>query len=153
MTKLLRIAAGFMTVCSLVPGSAWAQTTINGRVWDQWDHDHKVLYLMGFYDGFKAHGLVFNQAEHDHPLREPFSTPPSSVIRYKADRQEYYSRNLKLNYKAISDHVDIFYTDSDNLDIPVPEAIRIVALRDEGQTERADFLLKTERRKFLQGTP
>ena len=126
---------------------------MTGRIWNQWEHEHKVLYLVGFYDGYKAHGLVFNQAEHDHPFREPFSTPPSLIVRYKADRTEYYSRNLKLNFNLISDFIDIFYTDPDNLDIPVTEAIRIITLRDEGQTERADFLLRTERRKILQGAP
>jgi hypothetical protein len=137
-----------MVICSVQ-----AQTGVTGRTWGQWDQEHRVVYLMGFYDGYRAHGLVFNQAEHDHPYREPFSIPPSCIVQYKTDRQEYYSRNLKLDFKAIRDLIDIFYTDPDNLDIPVSEAIRITALRDEGQHERADFLLRTERRKVLQGKP
>ena len=67
------------------------------------------------------------------------------------ERREYYARKLKYDFNMIRQLLDVFYTDPDNLLIPVPEAIRIIALREDGNRERANFLLLRERRKSLEG--
>ncbi len=128
-----------------------AQRDITGKTWTRWEDDRKVAYLAGFYAGLKADAAIFGQAERDHPLRKPTEINPASVERYKVERREYYSRRLRYDYKVISKLLDVFYTDPDNLLIPVPEAIRIIALREDRDRERADFLLLRERRKSLEG--
>ena len=128
-----------------------AQRDITGRTWTRWEPDRKVAYLAGFYAGLKADAAVFGQAERDHPLQKPVERNPASVDRYKVERREYYARKLKYDFNMIRKLLDVFYTDPDNLLIPVPEAIRIIALREDGNRERADFLLLRERRKSLEG--
>ncbi len=135
----------------MLPSLLLAQRDITGRTWTRWEESRKIVYLAGFYAGLKADAAVFGQAERDHPLRKPVERNPASVDRYKAERKEYYARNLKYDFKSIRVLLDIFYTDPDNLLIPVPEAIRIIALREDGSRERADFLLLRERRKALEG--
>ena len=128
-----------------------AQRDITGKTWTRWEEGRKIAYLAGFYAGLKADAAIFRQAERDHPLRKPAERNPASVDRYKAERREYYARNLKYDFKMLRKFLDVFYTDPDNLLIPVPEAIRIIALREDGNRERADFLLLRERRKSLEG--
>lgn len=140
-------------VCLLV-GSAsglFAQRDITGRSWTRWNDENKVIYLMGFYAGMKADVSLFAQAERDYPLRSPVERNPASVDRYKAERMEYYSRKVKYDFKVIRELIDIFYTDPDNLMIPVPAAIRIIMLREDGEHERSNFLLLDGRRKTLEG--
>lgn len=129
----------------------FAQRDITGRTWTRWEEGRKIAYLAGFYAGLKADAVVFGQAERDHPLRKPVERNPASVDRYKVERREFYASKLKYNFNMIRQLLDVFYTDPDNLLIPVPEAIRIIALREDGNRERADFLLLRERRKALEG--
>ncbi|UCD38633.1 MAG: hypothetical protein JSW54_03900 [Fidelibacterota bacterium] len=132
-------------------GPVLAQRDITGKTWTHWDDSRKTVYLMGFYAGFRADGGIFRQAEKDHPLQQPIERNPASVDRYKVERREYYSRKLKYDFKMIRQLVDVFYTDPDNLLIPVPEAIRIIVLRADGNIERSEFLLLRERRESLKG--
>lgn len=134
-----------------LPASLLAQRDITGRTWTRWEGDRKIAYLGGFYAGLKANDAIFRQAERDHPLRKPVERTPASVDRYKSERREYYARNLKYDFNMLRKLLDVFYTDSDNILIPVPEAIRIIVLREDGNHERADFLLLRERRKALEG--
>ncbi len=134
-----------------MPSFLSAQQDITGRTWTRWEEGRKIVYLAGFYAGLKADAAVFGQAERDHPLRKPVERNPASVDRYKAERREFYARKLKYNFNMIGKLLDVFYTDPDNLLIPVPEAIRIIALREDGNRERSDFLLLRERRKALEG--
>lgn len=135
----------------MLPIILHAQRDITGRTWTRWEEGPKIAYLAGFYAGLKADAAIFGQAERDHPLRKPTERNPASVERYKVERREYYARSLKYDFKMICKLLDVFYTDPDNLLIPVPEAIRIITLREDGNHERADFLLMRERRKALEG--
>ena len=134
-----------------LPALLMAQRDITGRTWTRWEEDRKIAYLAGFYAGLKADAAVFGQAERDHPLRKPVERDPTSVDRYKVERREFYASKLKYNFNMIRKLLDVFYTDPDNLLIPVTEAIRIIALREDGNRERANFLLLRERRKSLEG--
>lgn len=148
--RLLRLTLGWLLVAGLFPVILPGQDR-TGKSWTRWEDDHKVIYLMGFYAGMQADGAIFRQAERDHPIQEPIQREPVSIDRYKAERREYYSRDLKYDFKRIKDLLDVFYTDPDNLEIPVPDAIRIIALRSEEKLERAHFILLQARRKAMEG--
>lgn len=134
-----------------LPTFLFAQRDITGRTWTRWEESRKIAYLGGFYAGLKADAAIFGQAERDHPFRKSVERNPASVDRYKSERREFYARKLKYDFNMIRKLLDVFYTDPDNLLIPVPEAIRIITLREDGNSERADFLLLRERRKALEG--
>ena len=144
-TRLVLVAA------LLGPALLLAQRDISGKTWTQWDPDWKVVYLMGFYAGRKAEGALFRQAEKDYPRWDPTQYEPAKVRRYKTDRSEFSARDLKYDFKVMRTLLDLFYTHPDNLLIPLPEALRMVLLREQGHAERADFLLQRERRKALKG--
>ena len=52
------------------------------------------------------------------------------------------------NIKIIALHIDAFYTNSDNLLIPVMQALRIVSLMQDGESEAANLRLLRSQQKF-----
>jgi hypothetical protein len=149
--RAILFIVGWLFVAGLCQQNLLGQNERTGKSWTRWKEDHKIIYLMGFYAGMRADGTIFQQAERDHPIDKPTQREPVSIDRYKAERREYYSRQLKYDFKQIKELLDVFYTDPGNLEIPVPEAIRIIALRSEDKLERANFLLLWERRKAMEG--
>jgi hypothetical protein len=145
------IVLGWLAITGLLPGILPGQNERTGKSWTRWEDENKVIYLMGFYAGMRADGSIFQQAEKDHPIQNPVQRAPASIDRYKAERREYYSRNLKYDFKLIKDLLDAFYTDPDNIAIPVPEAIRIISLRSENRLDRARDILIQARRKTMEG--
>ena len=128
-----------------------AQRDITGQEWKGWQPGRRISYLVGFYAGLKADRAVFNQAEKTPYRNEPGGIDPLVAGRYKLERDEYYAADIKYNFKDMAKRIDVFYSDEDNLGIPVPEVLRIIMLRAERETQRAEFLLLRERRKSLEG--
>ena len=54
----------------------------------------------------------------------------------------------KYNIKIIALHIDAFYTNSDNFLIPVMQALRIVSLMQDGESEAANLRLLRSQQKF-----
>ncbi len=129
----------------------FAQPDITGKTWTRWNESRQVAYLTGFYAGLKADAGVLRQAERDHRRRGSNQRDTVTIERYRSERQKFYARKVKYDFNLLRQLLDAFYKDPDNLLIPTPEAIRIVMLRQEGDRERADFLLQQERRNVLQG--
>ncbi len=145
------LTLGAICVLLLVPRLAYAQKDITGKTWTRWDHGRQEAYLRGFYAGLKVDRVLLREAQGSSYRLNPMESDPLTTERYKQARKEYYSRRVKYDFKLLRRLVDVFYTHPDNLSIPAPEAIRIVMLRQEGATERADFLLQRVRRKVLEG--
>ena len=128
-----------------------AQRDVSGTHWTSWKADRRIGYLIGFHAGLKADYAVFTGAERGQNRRRQGVTDPLITARYKFERSEYYSPKVKYDFRLLARLIDAFYSDRDNLAIPLPETIRILRLRDAGTLERAEFLLLRERRKVLQG--
>jgi len=141
-----------MILCLIMAaGPLFAQRDITGQDWKQWKPGRRISYLIGFYAGLKADRAVFNEAEKTPYRNEPGVSDPLIAGRYKSERNEYYAADIKYNFKNLAKRIDVFYSDPDNLGIPVPETVRIIMLRAEMELQRADFLLMRERRKSLKG--
>ena len=59
--------------------------------------------------------------------------------------------SLNNNIKSIAKMLDVFFTNENNISIVLPAAIRILALRQEGDVQRSEDHLLQERRKALKG--
>lgn len=142
---------GAICVLLLIPQFTYPQPDITGKSWTRWDEGRQEAYLRGFYAGLKVDRLLLREAQGSSYRLNPMESDPLTTERYKQARREHYSRQVKYDFKLLRQLVDVFYSHPDNLSIPAPEAIRIVMLRQEGDAERADFLLMRERRKALEG--
>ena len=149
MIKSSRIIA--LALVCLCGSPLAAQRDITGAQWTSWKADRRIGYLIGFHAGLKADHAVFAGAERGQSRYRQGVTDPLVTARYKVERSEYYSPNIKYDFRLLARLIDALYSDSDNLAIPLPEVIRILRLRDAGKLERADFLLLRERRKVLEG--
>ena len=70
--------------------------------------------------------------------------------RYYDIADEYLSQEVGYNIKIISMHLDAFYTNSDNLNIPIMEALRIVSLIQDGEQKTANVRLLQAQQKYGQ---
>ncbi len=145
------LTLGAIWVLLLIPRLAYPQKDITGKSWTRWDEGRQEAYIRGFYAGLKVDRVLLREAQGSTYRLNPMESDRLTTERYKQARKEHYSRQVKYDFKLLRQLVDVFYTHPDNLTIPAPEAIRIVMLRQDGATERADFLLLRERRKALKG--
>ncbi len=113
--------------------------------WNQYDQQEKIAFINGAYGAIaklKAHhkAEVRKQYLHDDNWVEPYY-----IERYYDITDEYLSKEVGYNIKIIALHLDAFYTNSDNLNIPIMEALRIVSLMQDGEQKTANFrLLKAQ---------
>ena len=61
---------------------------------------------------------------------------------------EYLANEIGYNLKIIALHMDAFYSNSDNLNIPVMEALRIVSLMQDGENRTANTRLLRAQQKY-----
>ena len=73
---------------------------------------------------------------------------PYYIERYYSISDEYIAEEVGYNIKIIALHIDAFYSNSDNLLIPVMQALRIVSLMQDGESEAANLRLLRSQQKF-----
>jgi hypothetical protein len=76
---------------------------------------------------------------------------PYYIERYYDIIDEYLSVEVGYNIEIISMHLDAFYTNSDNTNIPVLEALRIVSLHQDGERKTANSRLLRSQQKYNSG--
>ena len=79
------------------------------------------------------------------------STPAEFWSSYSQEEKiadEYRSKEVGYNLKIIALHMDAFYTNSDNLNIPVLEALRVVSLMQDGEQRTANVRLLRAQQKY-----
>ena len=79
---------------------------------------------------------------HDDNWVEPYY-----IERFYQIADEYLSDEVGYNLKIIAMHMDAFYTNSDNLKIPVMEALRVVSLMQDGERKTANARLLRAQQK------
>tara|TARA_S200000501_G_scaffold98676_1_gene92081 strand:- start:100629 stop:101057 length:429 start_codon:yes stop_codon:yes gene_type:complete len=122
----------------------YSQTPV--KFWENQTIEEKVAFVNGAYAAIykiKNHHQVEvrKQYVHDKNWIEPYY-----IKRFYDIADEYLSSEVGYNLKIIVMHIDAFYTNSDNYNIPILEALRIVSLIQDGDNKRANLrLLKAQR--------
>ena len=80
---------------------------------------------------------------HDDNWREPYF-----IERFYDIIDEYIAKEVGYNLEIIVMHLDAFYTNSDNINIPILEALRIVALIQDGEKKTANTRLLKSQQKY-----
>ena len=73
---------------------------------------------------------------------------PYYIERFYQIADEYRSEEVGYNLKIIALHMDAFYTNSDNYNIPVLEALRVVSLVQDGDKKTANRRLLRLQQKY-----
>jgi hypothetical protein len=130
--------------CTLV----FAQNNNSPAVfWSNYTLDEKIAFINGVY------GTVAKlKAHHKSEVKKQFMYDDNWVEPYYIERfyqiaDEYRSQEAGYNLKIIALHMDAFYTNSDNYNIPVLEALRVVSLVQDGDKKTANVrLLRLQQR-------
>ena len=116
--------------------------------WNSQSDEEKVAFINGAYATISTlknhHQLeVKKQYMHNDNWIEPYY-----IRRFYEITDEYRSNEVGYNLKIIAMHMDAFYTNSDNLMIPVLESLRIVSLIQDGERDKANLRLLKAQRKY-----
>ena len=75
------------------------------------------------------------------------SRAKSPAIKSKEIADEYLANSVGYDLVIIASHIDAFYSNSDNYNIPILEALRIVSLVQDGEQKKANIRLLRAQQK------
>ena len=113
--------------------------------WDSLENNEKAAFINGVY----ATGAKLKY-HHKQEINKQYNQNPSWVEPYFVERfyeiiDEHRSRKAGYDVSVIAKALNAFYSNYDNIQIPLLEALRIVSLAQDGKTEKADlYLLKAQ---------
>ena len=73
---------------------------------------------------------------------------PYYIERFYNIADEYIAKDVGYNIKIVALHIDAFYSNSDNTRIPIMQALRIVSLIQDGESEAANLRLLRAQQKY-----
>ena len=125
----------------------YGQNSTPAEFWIGYTQEEKIAFINGAYGTvakLKAHHKteVRKQYMHDDNWVEPYY-----IERFYQIADEYLANEIGYNLKIIALHMDAFYSNSDNLNIPVMEALRIVSLMQDGENRTANTRLLRAQQK------
>ena len=125
----------------------YSQNSAPAEFWIGYAQEEKIAFINGAYATvakLKAHHKteVRKQYMHDDNWVEPYY-----IERFYQIADEYLANEIGYNLKIIALHMDAFYSNSDNLNIPVMEALRIVSLMQDGENRIANTRLLRAQQK------
>ena len=125
-----------------------AQSSTPANFWNDYSQEEKIAFINGVYGAvakMKSHhkAEVRKQYLHERNFVEPYY-----IERFYDIADEYSSEEVGYNLKIIALHMDAFYTNSDNLKIPIMEALRVVSLMQDGERKTANVRLLRGQRKY-----
>ena len=128
--------------------SVWAQDSTPADFWNYYSQEEKIAFINGAYGAIaklKSHhrAEVRKQFLHKNNWVEPYY-----IERFYEITDEYRSQEVGYNLKIIALHMDAFYSNSDNLNIPVMEALRVVSLMQDGEQKKANVRLLRAQHKY-----
>ena len=128
--------------------SVWAQDSTPADFWNDYSQEEQIAFINGAYGAIaklKSHhrAEVRKQFLHKNNWVEPYY-----IERFYEITDEYRSQEVGYNLKIIALHMDAFYSNSDNLNIPVMEALRVVSLMQDGEQKKANVRLLRAQHKY-----
>ena len=116
--------------------------------WLSLSAQEKISFVNGAYSALSVlknehKKEVAKQYLHDKNWIEPYY-----IERYYSVIDEYYSEKVGYDIQIITMHMDAFYANSDNLNIPIMDALKVVSLIQDGMREKANLRLLQLQRKY-----
>jgi hypothetical protein len=124
-----------------------AQERTPSDFWYGMNMEEKISFVNGVYAASSA-----IKSHHQHQVKEQYLGDDNWVRPYYIDRfyeivDEHISKEVDSHLDIIVLAVDALYSNSDNANIPVVEAIRIVSMVQDGHDQKANlYLLKAQQR-------
>ena len=129
---------GQISVKNAYPSSFWLSLSAK----------EKISFVNGAYSAMSVlknehKKEVAKQYLHDKNWIEPYY-----IERYYSVIEEYHSEKVGYDIQILTLHMDAFYANSDNLNIPIMDALKVVSLIQDGMREKANLRLLQLQRKY-----
>ena len=124
------------------------QNQLSINFWTGLSEPEKISFVNGAYCT-----ISLLKKHHQHEVRKQYLHDKNWVQPYYIERfydiaDEYRSEEAGYNLKIIVMHMNAFYSNSDNIKIPILEAMRIVSLMQDGYRDKANIRLLQAQRKY-----
>jgi hypothetical protein len=137
-----------MAIFSVCTGSLIGQGKTPADYWQSLSQEEKLTFVNG------AYAMTSRlQTLHDFEVKKQYTGDPSFIEPYYIERyyqiiDEFLSTEVGGNLSLITGSLDALYANSDNVRIPLTEAIRIVSLAQDGERKKGNFLLLKAQKKY-----
>ena len=127
---------------------AFSQNRPPAEFWNQYDNNQKIAFINGAYGAIskiKSHHKLEVKKQY---LNYKNWVQPYYIERFYEISDEYISEKVGYDLSLIASHMDAFYSNSDNFNIPVMDALRVVSLVQDNENKKANIRLLRYQQKY-----
>ena len=116
--------------------------------WFSLSSKEKISFINGAYSALSVLKKKHKEEVAKQYLNDRNWIEPYYIERYYSLVDEYSSEFVGYDLQLITMHMDALYTNSDNINIPVLEAMKVVSLVQDGKRKKANLRLLQLQRKY-----
>ncbi|MDG1848567.1 MAG: hypothetical protein P8J35_08005 [Candidatus Marinimicrobia bacterium] len=126
-----------------------AQSTKSpSEFWFSLSSKEKISFINGAYSALSVLKKKHKEEVAKQYLNDRNWIEPYYIERYYSLIDEYSSEFVGYDLQLITMHMDALYTNSDNISIPVLEAMKVVSLMQDGKRKKANLRLLQLQRQY-----
>ena len=128
--------------------NTFSQNRPPAEFWNQYDNNQKIAFINGAYGAIsklKSHHKIEVKKQY---LSYKNWVQPYYIERFYEISDEYISEKVGYDLSLIASHMDAFYSNSDNFNIPVMDALRVVSLVQDNENKKANIRLLRYQQKY-----
>ena len=126
-----------------------AQSTKSpSEFWSSLSLKEKISFVNGAYSALSVLKKKHKEEVAKQYLNDRNWIEPYYIERYYSLIDEYSSEFVGYDLQLITMHMDALYTNSDNINIPVLEAMKVVSLIQDGKRKKANLRLLQLQRQY-----
>lgn len=129
-------------------GIVFTQEHTPADFWYSMQEAEKISFVNGAYTAVSAMKMHHHRQVKEQYIGNDNWVQPYYIDRYYEIVDEHISKNVEGNIDIIVKAMDAFYSNSDNANIPVIEAIRIVSMVQDDKDKKANLYLLKAQRKY-----
>jgi len=123
-------------------------TKLPSEFWFSLSSKEKISFINGAYSALSVLKKKHKEEVAKQYLNDRNWIEPYYIERYYSLIDEYSSEFVGYDLQLITMHMDALYTNSDNINIPVLEAMKVVSLIQDGKRKKANLRLLQLQRKY-----
>ena len=138
----------FIFIVFFFAALANGQNTLPADYWSYMGDKAKISFVNGVYAATAAIKSYHKRQVRQQYLHHPGWVEPYYIERFYDILDEQISTEVGYDLRLITEHMDALYSNYDNRNIPLVQAIRIVSVDQDGGREKANLLLLKAQRKY-----
>ena len=138
----------WLIIFSMTLHSQSSSSNLPSEFWLDLTEPEKLSFVNGAYGAISLLKKSHRDEVAKQYLHEKNWIQPYYIERFYNIADEYVSEEAGYNLSIIIMHMDALYANSDNQNIPVLEAMRVVSLIQDGLSDKANLRLLQLQRKY-----